>query len=135
MTRSIARILLGLPGLFIALTGLSFLISPVDAADKLGLIAPDAEALSNLRGMAGAPLFAVGVALLLGALTAKLEYARPAVIFLLALIGARLLSYAVDGAPGSMALLLAIPAVAFASMLAGHRLLDRSERQRPDSAR
>jgi hypothetical protein len=128
MTRTIARILLGLPGLFITLTGSVFLLSPSSAAEKLLLVPQGAEALSNIRGMAGAPLLAVGVCLILAAITARLEYARPAAIFLLALIGARMLSYGVDGAPGSIALFLAVPSVAFAFMVAGHVLLDRSEK-------
>ena len=127
MTRNVARVFLAVPGLFITLTGLVFLFSPESAAEKLLLGAQSAEALSNIRGMSGAPLFSVGAMLLLSAATARLEYARPAALFLLTLISARLLSYAVDGPPGSIALFLTIPSVAFAFMLTGHKLLDRAE--------
>jgi nitrate reductase gamma subunit len=126
MTRNLARLLLALPGLFITLTGTVFLLSPASAADKLLLGAQSAEALSNVRGMSGAPLLAVGLTLLLSAATARLEYARPAAIFLLTLLAARVLSYVVDGAPSSIALFLAVPATAFGFMLAGHVLLDRA---------
>lgn len=126
MTRTIARVLLAVPGLFIATTGIVFLLSPASAADKLLLGANTAEALSNIRGMAGAPLFSVGSMLLLSSYTQKLEYARPAALFLLTLLGARVLSYGVDGAPGSIALFLTIPSVAFGMMLAGHKLLDHA---------
>ncbi|MEM6930296.1 MAG: DUF4345 family protein, partial [Myxococcota bacterium] len=98
MNRILARVLLGLPGLFILTTGIVFLTNPGAASDKLLLVAQGAEGLSNLRGMAGAPLFAVGASLLLAAITQKLVYARPAALFLLALIGSRLVSYVVDGA-------------------------------------
>ncbi len=89
---------------------------------------PSAEALSNLRGMGGAPLFAVGATLVIAAVTAKLEYARPAALLLVTLIAARLLSYVLDGAPTSIALFLAIPSIAFGFMVAGHKMLKRSER-------
>lgn len=129
MTRTLGRALLALPGLFITATGTVFLLFPASAAAKLLWVADNAEALSNIRGMAGAPLLAVGLGLVLSAVTARLEYARPAAIFLLALIGARLLSYGVDGAPGSIALFLTVPAVAFGFMIAGHVLIDRSHRK------
>lgn len=125
MLRTIGRVLLGLPGLFISLTGTVFLLAPATAADKLLLVADNAEALSNIRGMAGAPLLAVGATLILSAITARLEYARPAAIFLLALLGARVLSYGLDGAPGSILLFLAVPGIAFGLMVAGHVLIAR----------
>ncbi len=125
--KNLSRILLALPGLFILMTGVVFLTNPGAAAEKLKLVAENAEGLSNLRGMAGAPLFAVGVCLLLAAITKKLEYARPAAIFLLALIGARIASYAIDGPTGAIALFLAVPATAFGLMVAGHVLLVKGE--------
>lgn len=127
MNKLPARILLGLPSLFILLSGLMFLFNPSAAADKLMLTPQGAEGLSNLRGFAGASVIAVGVSLLLASITAKLEYARPAAIFLLVLISARLLSHVVDGPTDSIALFLAIPAVAFGLMLAGHKLLDAGQ--------
>jgi len=126
MTRNFARLFLALPGLFIMTTGLVFLFSPEAATEKLLWGSQGAESLSNIRGMSGAPLFAVGATLLLGAVTSKLEYARPAAMFLLALLGARVLSYFADGAPGSIALFLAVPATAFGLMVVGHVLLDKS---------
>ena len=123
MTKLAARILLAVPGLFILTTGAVFLVAPERAADKLQLVARGAEGLSNLRGMAGAPLFAVGAGLLLAAITRKLEYARPAAIFVLALIGARLLSFGLDGSAQPIVLFLAVPSIVFALMVAGHRLI------------
>jgi len=126
MTRNLARVLLGLPGFFILATGVVFVLNPAAASAKLLLTADSAEALSNLRGMMGAPLVAVGGTLVLGAITAKLEYARPAAIFLLTLIGARILSFFVDGPNPSLVLYLVVPSIAFGLMVAGHVLLDRS---------
>jgi len=127
MKPTLARIFLGLPGLFILLSGLMFLLNPVGAAEKLMLAPAGAEGLSNIRGFAGASVAAVGASLLLAAITAKLEYARPAAIFLLLLLGARILSYLVDGPIESIGLFLAIPTVAFAFMVAGHKLLVSGE--------
>jgi len=121
------KLFLGLPGLFIAGTGLMFLLHPAGAADKLQLVAATSEGLSNLRGLAGGPLLAVGTSLLLAAATDKLEYARPGAIFLLVLLGARVLSYVVDGPTDAIGLFLAVPTMTFASMVVGHKLLDRAQ--------
>jgi len=126
MTKTAARILFALPGLFILGTGLVFLLAPERASEKLQLVAQGAEGLSNLRAMAGAPLFAVGASLLLAAVTQKLEYARPAAMFVLVLLVARLLSYGLDGSAQPIVLFLAVPTVVFASLLAAHRLRDAS---------
>lgn len=123
MKTALARILLALPGLFILTTGVVFLTNPEAASAKLLLEAAGPEGLSNLRGMAGAPLFSVGAMLLLAAVTRKLEYARPAALFLVVLVGARILSHAVDGPTEALALFVAVPSVAFALMLGGHKLL------------
>ncbi len=130
MNRTLARILLGLPGLFIFTTGLVFLTNPEAAGDKLLLAADGSEGLSNLRGMAGAPILAVGVSQILAAITGKLEYARPTAIFLLTLIAARVGSYLIDGPTDAIGLFIAVPSVAFGLMAVGHVLLDRSERER-----
>ena len=129
MKKIIAKILLALPGLFILATGLVFLTNPEAAGEKLALAAQGSEGLSNLRGMAGAPLFAVGGFLLLAAITEKLEYARPAALFLLALVTSRLVSYAVDGPTEAIGTFLAVPTIAFALMAAGHTLLVAGERR------
>ncbi|MBX2796738.1 MAG: DUF4345 family protein [Myxococcales bacterium] len=123
MKTTAARILLGLPGLFILTTGVVFLLAPEAGAAKLQLVARGSEGLSNLRGMAGAPLFAVGASLILAAITTRLVYARPAAIFLLALIASRVLSYLVDGPTDAIGLFLAVPSITFAMMLIGHKLL------------
>jgi len=123
MNNMAARILLGIPAIFILVSGLMFLLNPAGAAEKLMLVPQGAEGLSNLRGFAGASIIAIGVSLFLSAVTQKLEYARPAAIFLLVLIGARVLSYLVDGPVDSIALFIAIPVLAFGMMVVGHKLL------------
>ena len=125
MSKPAIKVLFGLPGLFILATGLSFVLSPDSALEKLQLSANGAEGLSNLRGLAGAPLVAVGATLLLGAVTEKLEYVRPAVIFLLTLVSARVLSYALDGPIDAIGLFLAVPTVVFGMLVAGHVLHSR----------
>jgi len=124
MKRVAARVLLALPGLFILTTGVVFLTNPEAATAKLLLEAQGPEGLSNLRGLSGAPLFSVGAMLLLAAITEKLEYARPAALFLLTLIGARLASHVFDGPSANLVLFLVVPTVAFSLMLVGHKLLD-----------
>ncbi|MCO4769016.1 MAG: DUF4345 family protein [Deltaproteobacteria bacterium] len=125
MNSTLGRILLGLPGLFIALSGLMFLLNPGGGAAKLLLTPEGAEGLSNLRGFTGASVFAVGAGIIIGAVTRNLANARPGAIFVLVLIGARVLSYFVDGPNPNVGLYIAIPSVAFAFMVAGHKLIER----------
>ncbi len=127
MKRNIARVLFGLPGLFILLSGLMFLLNPEAASAKLMLEPQSIDGLSNLRGFLGAPVIAVGVSLILGGVTAKLEYVRPGVIFVLALITARIVSRVIDGPAESFVLYVAIPSTVFALLFVGHKLLDAAE--------
>lgn len=124
---NLGRVLLGLPGLFILLSGLVFLLAPERAAAKLLLDPQGIDGLSNLRGFVGAPVLAVGISILMSAITQKLEYARPGVFFLFGLIFARLLSFAVDGPAEAFALYLTVPVVAFALMALGHKLMVAEE--------
>ena len=55
MSKIAIKTLFGLPGLFILLTGLVFLLNPEAGLAKLKLTAEGAEGLSNLRGMSGPP--------------------------------------------------------------------------------
>lgn len=130
MSKLAIKFLFGLPGLFILATGVMFVTSPEAALDKLQLTANGAEGLSNIRGLAGGPLVAVGASLLIGAITEKLEYVRPAVFFVLTLLAARVLSYVVDGPIDAIGLFLAIPSIVFGMMVAGHVLLAQSEAPR-----
>ena len=77
-----------------------------------------------MRAFVGAPLLGIGISLLVGALTERLEHARAAAIFLLALLVTRGLSFATDGAFDNLGLYIAVPGVAFALMLVGHKLMD-----------
>ncbi len=132
---TVARVLFAIPGLFILMSGLMFLFNPAGAADKLLLVPQGAEGLSNLRGMLGASVIAVGSSVLLGAVTAKLEYVRPGAIFVLVLIGARVLSYVVDGPNDSIVLFVAVPSTVFMLLVAGHKLLDSAHAEEAQTAR
>lgn len=127
MNQNVGRILLGLPGVFIALSGLVFLLNPGAGAEKLLLTPDGAEGLSNLRGFSGAPVLAVGIGIIIAAITKNLANARPGAIFVLALIVARLLSYFVDGPNPNFGLYLAVPTVVFVLMVAGHKLIAGGE--------
>jgi len=123
VNQTLGRILLGLPGLFILASGLVFLFNPGAAAAKLSLEPQSIDGLSNMRGFLGAPIIAVGISILMSAITRKLEYARPGVLFLFALVFARLLSRGIDGPVEALGLYVAVPTIAFGFMLAGHKLL------------
>lgn len=123
MQKNLGRLLFGLPGVFILLSGLMFLLAPDKASAKLMLEPQSIDGISNLRGFLGAPVIAVGVSLILAGFTAKLEYARPGAIFVLVLILARILSRVVDGPYDSFGLYVAVPSVVFGLLVAGHKLI------------
>jgi hypothetical protein len=124
MKKTVGKSILGVLALFILITGSVFVLLPERAAAKLLLDPQGAEGLSNLRGLAGAPLVGVGLSLMIAAITEKLEHARAAAIFLLCLITARLLSYGIDGPIDSIGLFLAVPVTVLGLMIVAHKLID-----------
>jgi len=122
--KTIGKLLLGAVALFFIGVGTMFGLAPERAATKL-LVDPQGVAgLSNLRAFVGAPLLGIGISLLIGAITEKLEHARAAAVFLVALLVTRGLSFAADGAFAQLGVYVAIPAVTFVVMLVGHKLID-----------
>lgn len=122
--KTIGRVLLGLPGLFISLSGAMFLLAPTRAAEKLLLSPQGIEGLSNMRAFVGAPVLAAGIAILIGAATCKLENARGGALFVVLLLVARLVSLGLDGMTPGLAVYITVPAVVLAMMVAGHKLID-----------
>lgn len=124
MKKTLGRVLLGLPGLFISLSGALFLFAPARAAEKLLLTPQGIEGLSNLRAFVGAPVLAAGIAILIGAVTCTLENARGGALFVVLLLLARLVSLGLDGVTPGIGIYLAVPGVVLAMLLAGHKLID-----------
>jgi hypothetical protein len=124
MKQKIGQALLGLAGTFISLSGAMFLFNPEGAAAKLLLSPEGAEGLSNLRGFAGASVLAVGLGIVIAAITKNLANARSGALFVLLLLVARILSYVIDGPIDTIGLFLAIPSTVFVMMIAGHKLIE-----------
>ncbi len=122
----IARILLGLVALFLFASGLRFMLDPSGAVEGALIQANGAEGLSNVRALWGGAITAIAICVAIAAYTAKIENARPAVLFTFMLVLARIIGVAMDGAFDRIGLFIAIPVVVFLILLAAHKLLDKA---------
>ncbi len=127
MKKKIGQAILGVVGLFISGSGAMFLLLPARAADKLMLVPDGATGLSHFRAFAGAAVLAVGLSLIIAAVTARLDHARAGALFVLGILAARVISYAVDGPTPEIVLYTAIPSTVFALMLVAHKLIVSEE--------
>ena len=132
--RNIGRGIFGLLSLFISGSGLMFMLAPQRAAAKL-LISPEGiEGLSNFRAFVGASVLSIGISLMIAAVTAKVDNARPAALFVLGLLFARMLSLAVDGPNPAIGLYMAIPGTVFVLLVAAHKLIDMGDEAQTSKA-
>ena len=121
----VARVLLSLVALFMLVNGLRLMLDPASALVGLSVTADDVEGLSNVRALWGGAITAIGISVVIAAVTCDINNARPAVLFTLALVVARILGMTVDGMFANAILFTAVPVVVFLVLLAAHRLLDK----------
>ena len=121
----IARILLGLVAVFMLVNGVRLMLSPSGALAGLLVDASSAEGLSNVRALWGGAITAIGLSVVIAAVTCKIENARPAVLFTFMLIIGRVIGMAVDGMFDRAIIFTAVPVVVFLILLAAHKLLDK----------
>lgn len=121
----IARILLGLVAIFMLINGLRLMFSPSAALAGLLVDANGAEGLSNVRALWGGAITAIGISVIIAAVTCKIENARPAVLFTFMLVVGRVVGMAVDGMFDRAIVFTAVPVVVFLILLAAHKLLDK----------
>lgn len=127
--RNIGRGILGTVGLFISGAGATFLLSPTRAAAKFLIDPQGIEALSNIRGFIGAPVLAVGLAIIIAAVTERLENARAGALFIVLLLAARITSLVADGPTDQAALFIGVPAVVLALMIAAHKMIESGKEE------
>ena len=121
----IARILLGLVAVFMLVNGVRLMLSPSGALAGLLVDASSAEGLSNVRALWGGAITAIGLSVVIAAVTCKIENARPAVLFTFMLVIGRVIGMAVDGMFDRAIIFTAVPVVVFLILLAAHKLLDK----------
>ena len=121
----IARILLGLVAVFMLINGVRLMLSPSSALAGLLVDASGAEGLSNVRALWGGAITAIGLSVVIAAVTCKIENARPAVLFTFMLVVGRVIGMAVDGMFDRAIIFTAVPVVVFLFLLAAHKLLDK----------
>lgn len=125
--QTVGKILLGLVAAFLLATGTVNLLVPERAASSLMLDPQGVEGLSNVRAFLGAPLIGLGGSLLVAAITARLDHARAAAMFVLTLLAGRLLGLLVDGGFDALGLYLAVPTGVLATMIVAHKLIESPE--------
>ncbi|MCJ8309773.1 MAG: DUF4345 family protein [Rhizobiaceae bacterium] len=123
-----ARILLALVALFMLINGVRLMISPGSALAGLLVDATGAESLSNVRALWGGAITAIGISVVIAAVTGKIENARPAVLFTFMLVIGRVIGMAVDGMFDRAIIFTSVPVVVFLILLAAHTLLDSAQK-------
>ena len=123
-----ARILLALVALFMLINGVRLMISPGSALAGLLVAASGAESLANVRALWGGAITAIGISVVIAAVTGKIENARPAVLFTFMLVIGRVIGMAVDGMFDRAIIFTSVPVVVFLILLAAHTLLDSAQK-------
>ena len=126
--KNAVRVILILVGLFILATGVISMFAPDRIAEKMLLNPEGAEGLSNIRAFLGAALAAIGISVLIAAVKAEIWHARPAVLFVIGLVVARIIGLVSDGSFPSIGLVVAIPLVVFGLLVAAHILLHKADK-------
>ncbi len=121
----IARVLLGLVAAFMLVNGLMLMFNPTGALPGLLVTADGAEALSNVRALWGGAITAIGISVIIAAVTCDINNARPAVLFSFALVIGRVAGMVVDGMFDKAILFTVVPIIVFLILLAAHKLLDK----------
>ena len=105
----IARGLAGLIAIFLIVLGLRYTFTPDALAPINSLTADNAFGAANIRAM-GAPLLAIGIVALIGAVKSELAFLVPAPLYFFMLIVTRIVSLITEGSdPGIIrALIIAV---------------------------
>jgi len=97
----IARALAGLVGLFLIYIGLRYTFTPDALSGLTALTANDTFGAANIRAM-GAPMLAIGLVTVIGAVKRSFEFLVPAPLYFLMLIVTRVVSMATEGTDPSI---------------------------------
>jgi len=124
--KTTARVILFLVAAFFLFPGLRLMFDPSGALAGLGVGADSTIALSNVRAMFGGAITAIGVCVLIAAITCNIWNARPAVIFVLAVVVGRIAGLALDGFDKQAAMFTAVPIVVLILLIVAHKLLDKA---------
>ena len=121
----IARGLLLLVSVFLLINGLMLMFNPTAALPGMMVTANGIEGLSNVRALWGSAITAIGISVVIAAVTANIDNARPAVLFSFGLVIARLTGWVIDGYFDKVIIFTIIPIVVFGILLIAHKLLDK----------
>ena len=120
--KSLFRIVAGLFGVFFVLMGLRWAFDPSSAANSLGMILLDGEALSTQIGDLGSFFITVGVMTLIGVITqTRYWFYAPSMLLLVAALY-RSLATLMYGAPFALSSIIIEVVVGLFLMVTGSRI-------------
>ena len=120
--KSLFRIVAGLFGVFFVLMGLRWAFDPSSAANSLGMILLDGEALSTQIGDLGSFFITVGVMTLIGVITqTRYWFYAPSMLLLVAALY-RSLATLMHGAPFAFSAIIIEIVVGLFLIVAGSRI-------------
>ena len=120
--KSLLRIVAGLFGVFFVLMGLRWAFDPSSAANSLGMILLDGEALSTQIGDLGSFFITVGVMTLIGVITqTRYWFYAPSMLLLVAALY-RSLATLMYGAPFALSSIIIELVVGLFLMVTGFRI-------------
>ena len=122
----IARILLAIVAFFMLTNGLSFMFNPHGAMEGVLVSAQGNEGLSNVRAFWGGAITAIGICTAIAAYTLNISDARPAALFTIMLVVARMTGLLIDGHFDKIIIYTIVPIVVFLILLTAHKLLDKA---------
>lgn len=120
-----ARVLLGLVALFMLANGLRLMFDPAGALPGLAVTSNGIEGLSHVRALWGGAITAIGISVVIAAVTCNIINARVAVLFTFGLVIGRLAGMATDGMYENAIVFTIVPIVVFLVLLVAHKLLDK----------
>ncbi len=123
--KNVARLLILLAALFFLGTGIGIMFVPASMAEGLSISPEGILGLSNMRGLFGGAIVAIGISVLIAAVKAEIIHARPGVLFVIAVVIGRILGLVVDGYDATALKIIAVPVVVFGMLLTAHKLLDK----------
>ncbi len=124
--KNVARVLLALVAAFLLITGLRLMFDPKGVMEGLLITSDSVVGLSHVRALFGGAITAIGVSVMIAAVTYQIGHARPAVFFMIAIVVGRVVGLILDGYDSTAATFILFPVVVLTLLFVAHRLHHKS---------
>jgi hypothetical protein len=98
------------------------MFDPTRALEGLHIASDSVVGLSNIRALLGGAITAIGISVVIAAVTYQIGHARPAVLFMISIVAGRVVGLIVDGYDSTAAAFILPPVVVLTLLLVAHRL-------------